>query len=65
LRDQWPEFVRYKTSEEVDEQVRRNQENARKKAYHHKMGSGGYRTAIPKWEKWNKILLPKGSIHFH
>jgi hypothetical protein len=65
LRDQWPEFVRYKTSEEGEEQVRRNQENARKKAYHHKMGSGGYRTAIPKWEKWNKTWLPKGSIHFH
>ena len=25
LRDDWPEFVRYKTSEEGEKQVRRNQ----------------------------------------
>jgi hypothetical protein len=59
LRDQWPEFVRYKTSEEGEERVRRNQENARKKAYLHKMGSGGYMTAIPKWEKMEQDLVAK------
>jgi hypothetical protein len=28
LRDDWPEFVRYMTSEEGEEWVRRNQQNA-------------------------------------
>jgi hypothetical protein len=28
LRDGWPNFVRYKTSEEGEERVRRNQQNA-------------------------------------
>ena len=28
LSDDWPEFVRYKTSEEGDAWVRRNQQNA-------------------------------------
>jgi hypothetical protein len=50
LRDDWPEFVRYKTSEEGEERVRRSQQNARQKVYHHKIGSGGYRSAIPKWQ---------------
>jgi hypothetical protein len=52
--------VRYKTSEEGEERVRRNQENVRKKAYHHKTGSGGYRTTIPKWEKMEQDLVAKG-----
>jgi hypothetical protein len=62
LRDDWPEFVRYKTSEECEERMRRNQHNARQKVYHHKMGSGGYRSAIPKWQRMEADLLAKG-IH--
>ena len=60
LRDNWPEFVRYKTSEEGEARVRRNQENARQKLYHHRMGSGGYRSAIPRWERIEADLLAKG-----
>jgi hypothetical protein len=62
LRDDWPEFVRYKTSEEGEERVRRNQQNARQKVYHHKTGSGGYRSVIPKWQRREADLLAKG-IH--
>ena len=62
LRDDWPEFVRYKTSKEGEKQVRRNQQNARQKVYHHKMGSGGYRSVIPKWQRMEANLLAKG-IH--
>ena len=60
LRDDWPEFVRYKTSEEGEERVRRKQQNARQKVYHHKMGSGGYKSAIPKWQRMEEDLLVKG-----
>ena len=31
--------------------MRRNQQNARQKVYHHKIGSGGYKSAIPKVAK--------------
>ena len=62
LKDDWPEFVRYKTSKEGEEQVRRNQQNARQKVYHDKTGSGGYRSAIPKWQRMKEDLLAKG-IH--
>ena len=40
--------------------MRRNQQNARQKWYHHKMGSGGYRSAIPRWERIEADLLAKG-----
>ena len=40
--------------------MRRNQENAQHKVYHHGMGSGGYATAIPKWEKMKADILAKG-----
>jgi hypothetical protein len=53
----WYEFVRFKTSEEGQEQARRMQENAQHKTYHHRMGSGGYPTAIPKWEKAKQELI--------
>jgi hypothetical protein len=32
----------------------------RKKQYHHKESSGGYRTGIPKWDKMKEDLLAKG-----
>ena len=60
LRDDWSEFVRYKTSKEGEERVRRNQQNTRQKAYHHKMGLGGYRSAIPRWESIEADILAKG-----
>ena len=62
LRDDWPKFVRYKTSQEGEERVRRNQQNARQMVYHHKTGSGGHRSAIPKWQRMEADLLAKG-IH--
>jgi hypothetical protein len=60
VQDDWPKFIAYKTSEEGAEVSRRNQQNAQKKEYHHKTGSGGYRTGIPKWEKMEEELLAKG-----
>ena len=60
LRLYWNDFVQYKTSEEGEERVRRNQQNARQMRYHHKIGSGGYRSAIPRWERIEADLLAKG-----
>ena len=37
--------------------IRQNQENAQHKEYHHNMGSGGYATAVRKWEKAEAELL--------
>ena len=54
------DFVQYKTSKEGEEWVRRNQDNIRQKVYLHGMGSGGYATAIPKWEKIEADILAKG-----
>ena len=36
--------------------------NAAKKKYHHKLGTGGYATAMPKWHKIEEALLAKGII---
>ena len=48
--------------EEGEERVRRKQQNARQKVYHHKMGSGGYKSAILKWQRMEADLFAKG-IH--
>jgi hypothetical protein len=40
--------------------VQRNKENASKKKYHHTLGQGGYKVAIPKWEKMEQDLLARG-----
>ena len=37
-----------------------NKINAGKKQYHHRLGTGGYKTAIPKWEALEAGLLAKG-----
>jgi hypothetical protein len=40
--------------------VRRNQQNTQQKEYYHHMGSGGYKSAIPKWAKMESDILGKG-----
>jgi len=59
-RPYWDEFVQYKTSEEGVSRVIKNQRNAQQKTYHHNLGSGGYPTAIKKWNKMEADLLAKG-----
>ena len=34
-----------------------NKENAGKKKYHHTLGTGGYKTVVPKWEAFEDKLL--------
>jgi hypothetical protein len=42
--------VEYKESEEAKQRSAKNKENAAKKIYHHKLGTGGYKTGMPKWD---------------
>jgi hypothetical protein len=65
LRDQWPKFVRYKTSKEGEERVRRNQENAERRHAIIKQDQEDTGLPFQSGKKWNKTWLPKGSIHFH
>ena len=37
-----------------------NRINAGKKEYHHRLGTGGYKTAIPKWLAFEAELIAKG-----
>ena len=60
IRDHWPAFVAYKTSNKSKEMSERNKNNAAKKQYHHHTGSGGYYKARPLWDKAEQDLLPKG-----
>ena len=62
LESHWDAFVEYKTSQDSEERVMRNRQNARQKQYHHRMGSGGYRSAIPKWQNLEAEITAKGII---
>jgi hypothetical protein len=56
----WPEFVAYKESETAKERSKKNKVNAKKKKYHHKLGPGGYKLSVPKWEAMEADLRAKG-----
>ena len=60
LRGHWDAFVQYKSSELGLVKVQKAKDNASKKVYHHTLGQGGYKLAIPKWEKMEQDLLDRG-----
>jgi hypothetical protein len=60
LKDDWPEFVAYKKSAVAVARSKQNKLNAKKKKYFHRLGSGGYKTAVPKWEAYENELRQKG-----
>ena len=60
IRDHWPAFVAHKTSEKSKKMSATNKQNAAKKKLHHRMGSGGYLVARPKWSKTENDLVHKG-----
>ena len=62
IKDHWDAFVQYKTSELGIEKVQKAKDNASKKIYHHTLGQGGYKLAIPKWEKMEQDLLDRGIV---
>ena len=60
IQNDWPAFVAYKKSSKAVTRSATNKLNAAKKIYHHRLGAGGYRTAIPKWLAFEAELLAKG-----
>ena len=52
--------MQYKSSELGLQKVQKAKDNASKKVYHHTLGQGGYKLAIPKWEKMKQDLLDRG-----
>jgi hypothetical protein len=60
IRDHWPAFVAYKTSDKSKKMLEINKINAAKKLYRHTMGSSGYNKARPLWDKVEQDLLAKG-----
>ena len=48
IKDDWPAFVAYKKSAKSKERLAKNKENAAKRQYHHRLGQGGYKSAIHK-----------------
>jgi hypothetical protein len=60
IKDDWAEFVAYKKSAVSVARSTQNKLNAKKKKYHHRLGSGGYKTALPKWEAYENELRERG-----
>ena len=56
----WPEFMAYKKSAVAVARSTKNKLNAKKKKYYHTLGSGGYKSAVPKWEAFENELREKG-----
>jgi hypothetical protein len=55
--DHWETFLEYKESTVALERSRKNKANAAKKIYHHTMGSAGYKTSVPGWDKKDADLI--------
>ena len=60
IQDDWAAFKAYKKSATAVARSDINKANAAKKKYHHRLGTGGYRSAIPKWLAAEARLLAKG-----
>ena len=62
IRPHWAAFKAYKKSSTAQSRSAINKINAGKKKYHHRLGTGGYKTAIPKWEAFEAGLIVRGII---
>ena len=60
IKHDWPAFVAYKESCSAGARSTINKANDAKKTYHHRLGTGGYKTAVPKWEAFEAELLANG-----
>ena len=56
----WNAFKEYKESQQALDVSAKNKLNASNKKYHHNMGLGGYKVAIPKWDKKEQELIARG-----
>ena len=62
IKEHWPAFKAYKISSTAVSRSVKNKINAGKKKYYHRLGSGGYKTAIPKWQAFEAQLMDAGII---
>jgi len=60
IKAHWPAFKAYKKSSIFVSRSATNKKNAAEKKYYHKLGSGGYKTAIPKWKAYEAKLKAAG-----
>ena len=60
LADDWDEFVKFKESEEAKKRSRINKINANKKTWHHRLGPGGYKSGLPKWDESERNMKAAG-----
>ena len=61
-RPYWDAFVQYKSSEDSEQRTTQAKENVSKKKHFHHLGQGGYKAAIPKWQKMEEGLIARGII---
>jgi ribosomal protein L32E len=54
--------VQYKQSQEAAKMIETNTTNASKKKEFHKIESGGYKVAMPKWDKMEHDCIARGLI---
>jgi hypothetical protein len=58
--EQWDTFLEYKESALAKKRSETNKLNASNKKYHHHLGTCGYRTAMPKWDKADTEMRAAG-----
>ena len=58
----WDKFVENNESEESKLRSEINKKNAGKKKVSHTMGTGGYKSASPKWDAFEQNCLLQGSL---
>ena len=60
IEPHWAAFKAYKKSSTGLSRSVKNKENAGQKKYFHHLGSGGYKSAIPKWKAYERELKASG-----
>ena len=61
LRDHWDAFLQYKELADAIKKIETKTINARKKKEFHTLGPGGYKKAIPKWDRMEQDIMASGS----
>jgi hypothetical protein len=62
LRDHWDSFVQYKQTQEATKMIATKTINVSRKKEFYKLGSGGYKVAMPKWDKMEHDCIACGLV---
>ena len=62
LRDHWDSFVQYKQSQDSQDATVTNTSKAKQKKYFHRLGPGGYKKAMIKWQRMEDEIIAKGIV---